>query len=139
MTCLSCRQGLAENLCWIFIRILYLLCSLNIRCVLIHYSLGGEPGQKSQYESVQSHASEHGVVVDDICLNSTNSSIAATMETEISKIARLSKTGTGSKQTGNAMTQHERDDLLRGVGTQFDSVADFELNEGRSSIGREHC
>lgn len=77
-------------------------------------------------------------MLDDYYTGSASSSIDATKGTRTIETARESEFGRGSTQPERGMTQHERDDLLRGVGSQFDSVPGHVRIGGRSTAGREH-
>lgn len=60
------------------------------------------------------------------------------MVTETISTARVSEAGTAPQQPGRGMTQHERDDLLRGIGSQFDTVSGHVNNGARSTAGYDH-
>lgn len=114
----------------------------NFFCSLAHGILSqsrfsGDVGPKSQHESTGSHAPDSGVTLRGNYNDSADSSIAATMGTETIGTARLSDAGTGPNQPERGMTQHERDDLLLGVGSQFGSLSTSQVGEG-SSAGHEH-
>ncbi|KAJ0116269.1 hypothetical protein J7T55_005215 [Diaporthe amygdali] len=88
----------------------------------------GDSGEKGRYEYTQAHAPGSGTVVDDNYVGMASSSVAATVGTQTVGKALVSETGTGA-----SMTQHERDDSLRGMGSQFDSAPDVGHISGHSA------
>lgn len=104
--------------------------------ILTHYDLSVECGNKSRPESNRSHAPGSGATHDNYYTGSANSSTTATMAAETIGTARDDEVGTGPSQPPRNMTQHERDDLLRGVGSQFDAVPGVVRGGGRGAAGR---
>lgn len=111
--------------------------SLGLPYVSSEDHVNGPTGQTTQHESTGSNAAGSGATADDNT-GSINSSITATIGTETIGTAGVSEADTGINQPVTAMTQHERDDLLRGLGSQFDSVSGHVSNGARSTAGREN-
>lgn len=116
----------------------YFLLVLYFRLILTHCYLSVEPREKSRQEYDGSHASASGATLGDNHSGSANSSIIAIMGTKTIGTARVRAVTLGPSQPVRDITQHERDDLLRGVGSQFDSVAGHASDGGRSTAGHGH-
>ncbi|KAJ0116270.1 hypothetical protein J7T55_005216 [Diaporthe amygdali] len=95
-------------------------------------------GEKSGFEpTTRAHPPGFGTLVDETQICSANSSIAATMGTRAVEMVWVNRAGKGSSQPERGVTQDERDDLLRGVGSQFDCVPKIGLDKGVSAAGHE--
>lgn len=99
----------------------YLLCSGSLQ-ILTQRHISGQVAQMSRNKSGKTQFPGFGTLDSGNCVGSANASIVATLGAQTPGRPRVSEAGARPSQPGRGMTQHERDDLLGGVGSQFDNI-----------------